>query len=197
MKSYAIYDDELDRATAIGYLFYYEKAEKFIIELCSDLNEWSAPLLFQGLVRKGIYTIPHAISKLWVEERIIPSGRQNLGSILKNHKLQNYNEMAFLRLSEGRCAQDHCYIAAVEPQDIPADIMERSRRNVAECFPTKGGELICLFRDDTVRKVQPEKLVQLRSPIYCSTARFGHFGVEGKSWEQTDIADELRKLAGI
>ena len=41
------------------------------------------------------------------------------------------------------------------------------------------------------------KKLQLRSPIYCSTARFGHFGVTGKSWEQTDIADELRKLAGI
>ena len=41
------------------------------------------------------------------------------------------------------------------------------------------------------------KKLQLRSPIYCSTARFGHFGVEGKSWEQTDIAEELKKLAGI
>ena len=33
------------------------------------------------------------------------------------------------------------------------------------------------------------KKLALRNPIYCSTARFGHFGVEGKSWEQTDIAD--------
>ena len=41
------------------------------------------------------------------------------------------------------------------------------------------------------------KKLQLRSPIYCSTARFGHFGVEGKTWEQTDIAQELQKLAGI
>ncbi len=41
------------------------------------------------------------------------------------------------------------------------------------------------------------KKLQLRNPIYCSTARFGHFGVTGKSWEQTDIADELKKLAGI
>ena len=41
------------------------------------------------------------------------------------------------------------------------------------------------------------KKLHLRNPIYCSTARFGHFGVEGKSWEQTDIAEELRKLAGI
>ena len=41
------------------------------------------------------------------------------------------------------------------------------------------------------------KKLELRNPIYCSTARFGHFGVTGKSWEQTDIADELKKLAGI
>ena len=41
------------------------------------------------------------------------------------------------------------------------------------------------------------KKLELRNPIYCSTARFGHFGVEGKSWEQTDIAQELKKLAGI
>ena len=41
------------------------------------------------------------------------------------------------------------------------------------------------------------KKLALRNPIYCSTARFGHFGVEGKAWEQTDIAQELQKLAGI
>ena len=67
MKSYAIYDEELDRVTPIGYLFYYEKAEKFIIELCRDLDEWSAPLLFQGLVRKGVYTMPATIARMWVE----------------------------------------------------------------------------------------------------------------------------------
>ena len=41
------------------------------------------------------------------------------------------------------------------------------------------------------------KKLALRNPIFCSTARFGHFGVEGKAWEQTDIAQELQKLAGI
>ena len=41
------------------------------------------------------------------------------------------------------------------------------------------------------------KKLQLRNPIYCSTARFGHFGVEGKSWERTDLAEELKKLANI
>lgn len=37
----------------------------------------------------------------------------------------------------------------------------------------------------------------LRRPIYASTAAFGHFGVADRPWEQTDIADKLRELAGI
>ena len=39
--------------------------------------------------------------------------------------------------------------------------------------------------------------LQLRRPIYAPTAAMGHFGVEGRPWEQTDIADKLKELAGI
>ena len=39
--------------------------------------------------------------------------------------------------------------------------------------------------------------LQLRNPIYASTARCGHFGIADRPWEQTDIADELKKLAAI
>ena len=37
-----------------------------------------------------------------------------------------------------------------------------------------------------------EKL-DLRKPIYSSTASYGHFGKRGYSWEKTDLADELKK----
>ena len=39
--------------------------------------------------------------------------------------------------------------------------------------------------------------LQLRRPIYAPTARCGHFGIAERPWERTDIADELKKLAGI
>ena len=39
--------------------------------------------------------------------------------------------------------------------------------------------------------------LQLRRPIYGKTAMEGHFGVADQPWEQTDIADTLRKLANI
>ncbi len=38
--------------------------------------------------------------------------------------------------------------------------------------------------------------LDLRRPIYAATAATGHFGVEGRPWEQTDLAPVLRELAG-
>lgn len=160
MKNYAIYDENLERSSAIGYLFYYEKSESFIIELCEDLDEWDAPLLFQKLVREKRYTVSREISLMWVKERVIPSGRQNIGSILKNHKLNNYSEMAFLKLSNGRCSQDNCYIKEVLKTEIPENIIERMKRNIWECFPTEDDQLICLFKDDIVKKVNLSLLVE-------------------------------------
>ena len=39
--------------------------------------------------------------------------------------------------------------------------------------------------------------LQLRRPIYGKTAMEGHFGVADRPWEQTDIADRLKELAGL
>ncbi len=39
--------------------------------------------------------------------------------------------------------------------------------------------------------------LQLRRPIYGKTAMEGHFGAEDRPWEQTDIAQQLRTLAGV
>ena len=39
--------------------------------------------------------------------------------------------------------------------------------------------------------------LQLRRPIYGSTAMEGHFGVEDRPWEQTDLVPALKKLTNI
>ena len=43
------------------------------------------------------------------------------------------------------------------------------------------------------------KMLDLKRPIYLSTAAYGHFGREGENftWERTDKADALRKAAGL
>ena len=39
--------------------------------------------------------------------------------------------------------------------------------------------------------------LDLRRPIYADIAARGHFGLEGRPWEQTDLAKTLKELAGI
>lgn len=111
-------------------LFYYEKEKNCIVELPEYLDEWTAPLLFTSYVKRKIYTIPRGISSLWVKERVIPSGRQNIKDILAQHHLQSYDEMKFLEISEGRCSQDNLYIKKID--ELPDFVIKRQQKNILD-----------------------------------------------------------------
>ena len=149
MKAYEIIDEENN--LNIGTLFYYETIKAFIIELVDTLDEWTAPFLFSPLVKKGIYTIGREFSLMWVKERIIPSGRQNISSILSTHKLKEYDEMRFLELSHGRCSQDALFIKKIDV--IPDYVKNRRKHNLIDCTTLDDKSLLCFFADDTIRKV--------------------------------------------
>jgi len=149
MKIYEIYDEE--NSLSIGTLLYYSKEKTFIIELQDYLDEWTAPLLMTSYVKKGIFTIPSDTSFIWVRGRIIPSNRQNISSILKTHGLKEYDEMAFLEISEGKCCQDSMYIRKLT--EIPEYVSKRAQKNIIECYPTGENQLLCFFADDTIKKI--------------------------------------------
>ena len=154
MKAYEIINEEED--TSVGTLLYYEKAKDYIIELRDTLDEWSAPILLSAFVKKGIYTIPRDISRLWVEARVVPSGRQNIDSILRNHKLKTYDEMKLLEVAEGRCSQDS--LAIRKSNELPDYVQERMKQNVTECFITDEEDLLLFFADDTMSKIKRSDL---------------------------------------
>ena len=149
MKHYRIYDQ--DNQIEIGTLLYYEGDRAFIIELREELDEWTAPLMFAGMVERGINTVPRELGILWVRERIIPPDRQNIASILANHHLKEYDEMKFLELSGGRCSQDGMVIERQE--QLPDYVLQRQRKNLVDVVPCDENELLCFFVDETVRKV--------------------------------------------
>ncbi len=154
MKAFEIIDEENN--LSIGTLLYYKKANDFYIELVENLDEWTAPLLLTAYVKCGIYTIPRDISKLWVCERIIPSSRQNIGSILTTHKLKAYDEMKFLELSEGHCSQDSLYIKKID--SLPEYVQKRNLQNLSDCVVLEDNTILCFFNDNTVRKIDLAKL---------------------------------------
>ena len=137
-------------------LLYYEKEGTCVIELPEYLDEWTAPLLFTSYVKKKIYTIPRDISFLWVKERVIPSGRQNINDILAHHNMQSYDEMKFLEISEGKCSQDSLYIKKIDM--LPDFVIERQKKNIVECVLSDDHTLLCFFEDDTIKKIQLEDL---------------------------------------
>ena len=172
MKIYEILDEETK--TLVGTLLYYEKERSFVIELADSLDEWNAPLLFTNLVKKGIYTMPRDLSFLWVKERIIPSGRQNIGDILNNHKLKEYDEMKFLELASGRCSQDSLYIKKAEK--LPEYVIKRQKYNLKDCTVLTDFHMLCFFNDGTTRKISLKALeniegvdkVVANAPLFAS-----------------------------
>lgn len=149
MKIFEIIDAELE--LSIGVLLYYEKEKTCIIELQEYLDEWTAPLLFTSYVKQHIYTIPRDISRLWVQERVIPSGRQNIKAILAHHNLKEYDEMIFLEISDGKCSQDSLYIKKIE--SLPEYVLVRTEHNIEECVMSEKQRLLCFFVDGTVKKI--------------------------------------------
>lgn len=179
MKIFQIIDSDTGFSPAT--LLYAEKEKDFIIELKEELDEWSAPLLFSGLVKKGVFTVPRDISLAWVRERIIPSGRQNISAILANHKLKDYDEMKLLELSGGRCSQDSLYIEKADA--LPEYVEKRMARNLTGAFTCANGNIICFFADETTRKINLESLEGvedrekiLANPLLFESAKVGFAG---------------------
>ena len=100
MKIFAIKTDENEKTLA--YLLYYEKEKSFYIELPDKADPWETPLILSSFAKKNITTVNSYWSKIWVQQRIVPSDRQNLGQILKENNLTEYDEFELLMLSGGR-----------------------------------------------------------------------------------------------
>ena len=74
---------------------------------------------------------------------------------------------------------------------------------MVETFGTgkmESGKIDAIARD--AFKLRPLEIIEylrLRRPIYRRTAAYGHFGREEEdfTWERTDRAEELRRLAGL
>ena len=60
-------------------------------------------------------TLDGTWSRRWVEERIVPPSRQNIGQVLKANNLDEYDDFKLLLVSMGRCCQDDFELVEVTP----------------------------------------------------------------------------------
>ena len=199
MKIFVIKSDDKTIREDLAYLFYYEKKKQFIIELPDDADYWETPMLLSAFVKRGEYTVDSKWSKIWVQQRIVPTDRQNLGQILKENKLKEYDEFELLVLGKGRCAQDDYYIEQITEEQIPASIKERANKRIEEVVPLDDFQLLVFFSNGKVKKCDVRKCFDkkealstfmVRSPSMFDYARI-KVGGYGVYWEENMFISDV------
>lgn len=157
MKIFAIRDESTVNQIDLAYLLYYELEKRFYIELPENADPWETPLLLSSFLKKGDTSVNSYWSKIWVQQRIVPTDRQNLGQVLKDNNLTEYDEFGLLMLSMGRCAQDDYYLVPLEEKQLPRQIQNRFAKLIEDVIPLDNYELLVFFRDGTVKKCSMEE----------------------------------------
>lgn len=200
MKIFAIRDESDPAGTTLAWLICYETAGRFYIELPDDADPWKTPLLLSSLLKKGEHSVNAYWSRIWVQQRIVPPDRQNLGQILRDNGLESYDEFALLMKAQGRCAQDTYYLVPLTEQELPDSLADRFRKKVEAVVPLQEHKLLVFFRDGLVRKCTVPPLRALlpvlnRDELFRTvTVQPGGYGV---CWgENMELADDLLYKSG-
>lgn len=106
--------NEIHGKKDIAFLYYNEETKDFEIEIPETTKSNEAPLIIAAFIGKGQRRIGKEWSLRFVQQRITPPNRQNIGQILKVNNMKEYDEFQFLMKCEGRCCQDDCYIVEVD-----------------------------------------------------------------------------------
>ena len=154
MKIFAIKDETDTTGKTLAWLIYYEAEKRFYIELPDDADPWETPLLLSSVLKRGERTVNAYWSKLWVQQRIVPSDRQNLGQVLRDNALDTYDEFELLMLANGRCAQDDYYLVPMTESELPQSLMARFQKKVEDVVPLAHQTLLVFFRDGLVKKCE-------------------------------------------
>lgn len=160
MKAFAIRDASLDRTRDLAWLLYYENEQSFYIEIADDVNEWEAPLILSSFVKNNCRSVDAYWSSVWVEQRIVPRDRQNLGMILKKNKLDEYDPYKLLLLADGRCAQDDCYLVPIKKDALPEPLQQRLQETLCDVFQIQD-KACFFFRDGMIRSADSRELLNL------------------------------------
>ena len=200
MKVFAIRDANDETNKDLAYLLYYEREKVFYIELPEDADFWNTPLLLSSFAKRNIRTINPYFSKLWVQQRIVPADRQNIGQILKENGLEEYDEFELLMLADGRCEQDDYYLSPVVNAYVDK-FQQRYEHKIEDVIALNEGQLLVFFRNGLVKKCDAKMLLEARYQSLWNNfelfsgvrVQVGGFGVEWRGI--CSISDEdLYKL---
>ena len=190
MRIFAIRDELSVERKDLAYLLYYEVDKKFYIELPENADPWEVPLLLSSFVKRNEKTVNSYWSNVWIQQRIVPTDRQNLGQILRDNNMKEYDEFELLMLSMGRCPQDDFYLVAIEESQLPKEIKRRFEKRIEDVIPLDNYNLLVFFKDGTVKKCNLKKHFEEKQAFHILLKKKDYFytvnlqtGGHGVSWD--------------
>ena len=185
MKIYAIKNNFLKADNIIGYLFYFNSDRSFCIELKEGVSDLDMTLFFAAFTQKGIYTLDPEWSRRWVEGRIVPRERQNLGMILRAEGLKEYDEHRLLVLSGGECAQDDLCIVPTTEDHMEAWAVKRMAHRLTLAVALPEYRLLIALRDKSVYTVAMKKRIRAYTQAVKNARKL------------QDILDDPSRFSGV
>ena len=113
------------------------------------------------------------------QQRIIPQDRQNIGQILRDNGLKEYDEFSLLMLTMGRCEQDDCYLEEIPSDPLPELLARRWKTKVEEVVPLECPRLLVFFANGTAKVIDSQELSSpTTAPYLASQERFNTVEVQ-------------------
>lgn len=162
MKVFALHDETNEQAGVLAYLECHERPQSFYFELPPEADAWALPFILHEFAQRGQLTIGDAWARCWVESRIVPPERQNLGEILRENGLSDYDEQRLLELTQGRCSQDGCYLMPATEDQLPPWYQKRRQKRLADAYALDGCRVLAIFRSGEARVCPLKKALQGR-----------------------------------
>ena len=114
IKRLDIVDGRKRKAKSCAQLSYDTETGEFGIRIAEHATVDEVPMMMEPFVARGQLDMGPKWSRAWVEERVVPPGRQNLGEILRAHGLEEYDAYAMLEASGGVSSQDYFVVRLPE-----------------------------------------------------------------------------------
>ena len=99
-----------DKKTVWAYLEYDVVQAVFALHIRRDLDISNTSIQLYAYTSAGYYDLNPEMSLRWVQDRLIPPNRANIGDILREGGLTEYSEIGMIDLHKGRCVQDDLYL---------------------------------------------------------------------------------------
>lgn len=110
MRRFELIDGETHGARPCATITYNEVTGVYKARVEGWAGPGDVPAIFAAFVAQGKRDIPSEWVRVWVDERIAPPSRQNIGEVLRSHGLVEYDSGALLASGEGRSSQDGFYL---------------------------------------------------------------------------------------